>query len=559
MKKKITSLEQKELIDSYDFTQETDRLLYSYKRALKEEISVGPYIHVDEIASKVAAFYEKIRAVVDWKEEHLLRRTAIERGLKRRFIYEISGIRVVNGFNLKDASESLVLELVRGGHLPNNKIPREKLPNVQKILEKYIYIFGNNPLSLKNSSLKIKDKINFYNWFLEIAACEIEEILLPSLKEMVLINYMSEVMFEKIQIDPTVNITDNEKFIQIYIASQLTLFRLDNPIITYKLLKLKYPDWKNVNEKNLNYFSKNILKIQDEIKKDFEHPYANDFYIACEQYDTLFLILYDVLEELGRSDQDISDRIFNWKDFGSTVVEVYNKRLASLKTRLFKMAIFSTLSVLVASAVSLFLVEVPIAKFFYGKFNVLAIFVDILLPTFLMFILVLLVKTPGQKNLENLLVALKKIIYKNEKQEYYEIRLKRKRGFIVKLLVGFFYFLGMGTTLGFIFWIFYIAKVPITSVYVDTINVAVIVFAALLIRQKSKELLVEEKSVFWEFILDTLSVPIGRIGQWVAEKWKEYNIVSVFFTVLIDMPIQTIVGVIEDWSLFIKEKKAKLH
>jgi len=544
MKKKTISLEQKELIDSYDFTQETKS---------------GPYIHVDEIASKIAAFYEKIRAVVDWKEEHLLRRTAIERGLKRRFIYEISGIRLVNGFNLKDISESLVLELVRGGHLPNNKIPRKKLSNVQKVLEKYIYIFGNNPLSQKNSSLKIKERINFYNWFLEIAACEIEEILLPSLKEMILINYMSEVIFEKIRIDPSINISDNEKFIQIYIASQLTLFRLDSPIITYNLLKLKYPDWKDVNEKNLNYFSKNILRIQNEIKKDFEHPYSNDFYIACEQYDTLFLILYDVLEEFGRSEQNISDRVFDWKDFGSMVVEVYNKRLASLKRRLFKMAVLSTLSVLVASAVSLFLVEVPIAKFFYGKFNILAISVDILLPTLLMFILVLLVKTPGQKNLENLLVALKKIIYKNEKREYYEIRLKRKKSFIVKFLIGFFYFLGMGTSLGFIFWIFYIAKVPITSVYVDTINVAVIVFAALLIRQKSKELLVEEKSVFWEFILDTLSVPIGRIGQWVAEKWKEYNIVSVFFTVLIDMPIQTIVGVIEDWSLFIKEKKAKLH
>lgn len=30
-------------------------------------------IHVDEVASKVAAFYEKIRGVIDWKEEHLLK------------------------------------------------------------------------------------------------------------------------------------------------------------------------------------------------------------------------------------------------------------------------------------------------------------------------------------------------------------------------------------------------------------------------------------------------------------------------------------------------------
>jgi len=27
-------------------------------------------IHVDEVASRVAAFYEKIRGLVDWREEH---------------------------------------------------------------------------------------------------------------------------------------------------------------------------------------------------------------------------------------------------------------------------------------------------------------------------------------------------------------------------------------------------------------------------------------------------------------------------------------------------------
>ena len=131
--------------------------------------------------------------------------------------------------------------------------------------------------------------------------------------------------------------------------------------------------------------------------------------------------------------------------------------------------------------------------------------------------------------------------------------------FVLKFLVSVFYLLGLGISLGFIFWVFYVAKIPISSVYVDTLNVAVIVSAALLIRQKSKELLVYEKSTFLEFILDTLSVPLGKLGQWISEKWKEYNIVSVFFTVLVDMPVQTIVDLIEDWNLYIKDKKARLR
>ena len=36
-------------------------------------------LEVDEVASKIAKAYEKVREVVDWKEENLLRRAAIER------------------------------------------------------------------------------------------------------------------------------------------------------------------------------------------------------------------------------------------------------------------------------------------------------------------------------------------------------------------------------------------------------------------------------------------------------------------------------------------------
>ncbi len=546
--------------DSKDLTGELIHLIEDYKRAIEEEKMQGPFIRVDEIASKVAHFYEKVRAVVDWKEEHLLRRTAIERNLKRRLMNEISGIKSTKNLDIYEFSESLIIELIRGGHLPNNKIPREKIIEVEKVLKKYIYILENNPLSQKNSNIQIKDRVNFFTWVMEIAACEVEELLIPPLREMVFINFMTEVMSRKIQVDPLIKITDEDKFIQIYIASQMSLFRLDNPIILYRLIKLKHPNWQNLKEEDLDFVAKNSIKIKEDVEKDLNHPLANDFLIACEQYDTLFLILCDLFEKLRKEDNyDFRRAISNWNVFGKKVIDVYNERLASLKSRLFKMATLSTLSVLVSSSVSLFIVEVPIAKLFYGNFNLLAILVDIFLPTLLMFVLVLLVKAPSEKNLESLLYELRKIVYKDEKFEFYEIRARRKKTFILKFLVTLFYLLGLGISLGFIFWVFYTAKVPISSVYVDTLNVAVIVSAALLIRQKSKELLVDEKSTFLEFILDTLSVPLGKLGQWISEKWKEYNIVSVFFTVLVDMPVQTIVDLIEDWSLYIKDKKARLR
>jgi hypothetical protein len=86
-----------------------------------------PTIHTDEVASQVAAFYEKIRGVIDWREEHLLRRGAIERILKRKLFLRI-------GQNID--AQPFILELIRAGHFPNDKIEESKIAVVQKFLQK---------------------------------------------------------------------------------------------------------------------------------------------------------------------------------------------------------------------------------------------------------------------------------------------------------------------------------------------------------------------------------------------------------------------------------------
>ena len=113
--------------------------------------------------------------------------------------------------------------------------------------------------------------------------------------------------------------------------------------------------------------------------------------------------------------------------------------------------------------------------------------------------------------------------------------------------------------MGLIVGIFYFAKVPPTSIILDTINVAMIIFAALSIRQSAKEIDVDEKESFFEFFLDTLFVPVGRLGQWFSQKWREYNVASVFLSVLVDLPFSSLVNFIEDWRAFLREKQAGIH
>ena len=518
-----------------------------------------PTIHVDDVASKVAALYEKIRGIVDWKEEHLMRRTAIERALKRRLISELPGLGIISNLKASKIAEPLVLELVRGGHFQNDKIPRKKIAAVQRALEKYIYILERSPFS-KNSSSSVKNKVQFYNWILEIAACEIEEILSPSLRENALIELMTNLMEKKIAIAPEINIDENEKRTQIYIAVHQTLFRLDAPIISYHLLKCRYPQWADLTPETLNEITRDILAIWEGIEKDLSHPLSNEFLKICEKYDTPYLLLGDILDFFAENPAELPEKLSKPEVLTNLIRKAYDKRLSTLKSRLFRAAIYSTLSILISSGFSLFVVEVPLAKLFYGRFNLVAIIVDILGPTLLMFLLVATAKPPGKSNLEEVTREITKIVYQNQERGVYEIRAPKKRGFVANFIISFSYLSGLLLSLGLIIWAFRAAKIPPTSVVLDTMNVAVIVFAALLLRRRAKELTVEEEKInLLEFLLDTLSIPMAKLGQWLSAKWREYNIVSVFFTALVDMPFLTFVEFVEGWNLFLKEKKAEIR
>ena len=142
-----------------DANKKTNRPIHSCQKTRNSKSYDSPTIHVDEVALRVAAFYEQVRTIVDWKEEHLMRRAAIIRKLKRRFF----DLQMKNFQKPETLPKSLVLELIRGGHFPNDKIEESKIADVQKIIDKYIFILKNNPENEKG-----KAGMNFYNWLIEV-------------------------------------------------------------------------------------------------------------------------------------------------------------------------------------------------------------------------------------------------------------------------------------------------------------------------------------------------------------------------------------------------------
>jgi hypothetical protein len=531
-------------------SQQTQNLIEQYKAwhlSLQKKDNV-PTIHVDEVASQVAAIYEKIRGIIDWREEHLLRRGAIERILKRRLFLRIGQ---------KMEARPFVLELIRAGHFPNDKVEEVKIDFIQKALDKYIFIVEKSPAP-KNE----KNKIQLQNWLSTIAACEVEEILDPPRKERILIDFMTELMKKKITLKN--DLSEEEKNTQIYIAVQKALFKLDAPIITYHLLKKQFNDWVSLGESEsgvgpLEEITKNIYSLWQNLEKKISSPLAEKFYRICERYDTPYLILGDILSQ---DPLNAETKLNNPEAVESDIKNFYQIRLKQQKSRVSRAALYSTLSIFATKILIAFVLEYLIIdiSILHQPPSWQTLGINIAIPPFLMLVMILSIRPPRKGNLEKVVMETMKIAYEKEQKDFYLIKSSIKQNSVMKGIIFILYLI----TFLFSFWLFWILLGEINfswpSKIVFVIFLSLITFAGTKIKERAKELSVEEeKGGFFGFIIDWFSLPFIQVGKWLSGQWTKYNTVLVFLTTLVDLPFQVLIEFLEQWRYFVKEKKEEIH
>lgn len=535
-----------------ELSESTKKLISLYELAKNETAnsSASPTLHVDEVASRVAAFYEHIRTIVDWKEEHLMRRAAIIRKLKRKFFdLELSGFA-----NQNEAAESLILDLIRGGHLPNDKVPESKVEEVQDIINRYVFILKNSPEAELD-----KGGLDFYNWFLEVASCEIEDALVPSIKERALMDFMFSEMKERIKISERIFesgfLKKENAAGQIYIAVQQALFKLDKPMISYNLLMFKYPKWKKSDEQFLTGIAKAIVKIWQAIEKDLACPLAPKFYNITEKYDTPYLLLGDILSEENEPAFSNPARI------ESLVKKAYQKRLSTLKSRTKRAAIYSTISIFATKIISLILLSILLSKILPEENQTpTMLLADVLIPTALMFLIVSSIKIPSERNMKIVIMETMKIIYKKEAPDVCEIKKKKIKSLPMRITLSLMYAVSACVSFGGIYFAFHYFGFPLSSIVINMIFIALILFAGTAIGKRAQELTIEnEKESFLSFMTDMLFLPVQGLGQWISNKWKKYNAFTAIFNALIDMPFSAFVEFLEKWRYFVKERKEEIR
>lgn len=502
----------------------------------EKEQEEGEKEEIEETGENMALLYEKVRNLIEYKDDHLIKRNAIERILKRNLLIE---------FRREDFTEQFLDELAMSGYLERNTIGNETKLEIRNILAKY---------------KKAVRQIGGYEtkrWLTSVASCEIEEILFPNPARFALVRAMYQTVKERIAVRGEKPMKESEKDIQVFLATIRSIAKPDNAMLNFALLKIYLPEWfqKDVGEKELEKIAGRFPNLASAFRKKISNPLSVKIGVALRKYAVFFNIFYKAaLNNISKIEKITS----NPESLKFTVQlaadEVYDRETKKFWKRVKRILVFLIITKIIL-AVS---VEYPYDLYIVGRVNMAPILINLFFPPLYLLALSMTVKRPSEQNSILIAKGVDEIAYGDEKKPIAEIRLREIETFSDWAL-NLFFLLTYGISFGLAIWILNILKFNWLGILIFLFLFSIVSFFNALVRQPIRELLIaREKEGIIGMIIDTLSMPFVKIGKWMSVNFSRVNVFVFLFDVIIEAPFKVMIRFIKQWAGFIRRKREEI-
>ncbi|MBI5220393.1 MAG: hypothetical protein HY978_00965 [Candidatus Liptonbacteria bacterium] len=486
-------------------------------------------IHVDEIAQKVATFYERVRSLIDYHEEHLLRKSTIDRILRRRvFLRDIE----------PDIAGPLIKELIRSGHLPNDTVSESKIVRVQAILDNLTYLLqavGANGQGGREG---------FSSWLIKIFVPALEDELFPPPEERLLADAMYQAMKSGLVIR-NLKLSESDADVQLYIGVQRALFRPDPDQLQYCILKFVNPTWGKLSPEELARTARELPGLRRYLQKLLTHRLRPYFYRLANRHKVVF--------------QLIGDLVFNSRPINDDIIEelkpFYQRRYHKLTQQLNRLAIFSVISFFISKILVAVLIEVPVDRYLGHEFSLANMAINIIFPPLLMLLIIAFIRPPSRANFALVSAAVREVINPDFRREYILIVPKRASP-VGRVGMRLAYLVTLGAVLYWIIKGLLVFQFSPASIVIFLLFTSMVIATGVKIDNRAKEISLEkEKATIFKFLVDLVTVPFMAIGKWTIAGLSRFNVLVIAFNFLLELPFQLFVEFLESFRSFIKSKK----
>ena len=497
-------------------------------------------IEVSVPASTAASLYEKVRNTLDYQEEHLLRRNAIVRILRRyRGSAEVP----------ETMAADLLKELVWAKYLPNKSIPVSLGVTITAILAKYEPLF--------TAVMQVKARREDYtSWLLDVVATEVEYTLAPPIGDEALASFMYEEMRGRIDWDPKFDLPDETKDLRLYTAIHRTLLKSNAATLRYRLLTLYYPLWAGTqaNDELRDELAANIVAIITTIETELFHPLTDRLGRVLRRKAGIFRVLRDAFVHVKDPKPLFSDPTA----LDAAVKEALHHRTKDFNIRLRRTVVRAVLFLFLTKMLLALVIEVPYDLLIAQDAAWYPLLINIFFhPLFLAFI-GLTVSIPDKKNAEDYSAAARAIAV-GAPHELLTVRVRKEGRRTWFNIFGALYGVLFLAVYGAIGSVLHGLGFHGLSIALFLFFLSLVTFFGIRIRSSTKDILASDaRNGFIGSAFDIIMLPIVRAGAWLSIRVAKINVFIYFFDFIIEAPLKVAIEFVEGWLNFVREKKEEI-
>lgn len=498
-------------------------------------------IEVSAPVSTAASLYERVRNTLDYQEEHLLRRNAILRILKRYLGADAP---------LSSMAGDLLKELVWAKYLPNKTVPVSLQNKLSPVIAKYEGLFR------AADQLTGSDRKLVFDWLLDVIATEIETMIAPSDTEEALVAYMYDEMKKRIEWDPRLPATPEQKDLRLFIGVHKTLLKSNPGMLRYRVFTLYYPAWiGQASESLVQEIAGNLLTVVRTVEAELHDPLTDRLSRLLRRRAGVFRVLGDVLLDTPDPEKLMDDP----DKLDSAVAKALASRTSKFKTRLRRTVVRAVIFLFITKMFLALLLELPY-DLFLAKHEVplYPLFVNILFHPFFLALIGLTVSIPEKKNLEDYEGALRALSVGAD-HPVLHMRVKHDVRGSWQSVFDVLYALLFLTVYGAIAVALHAFEFHWLSISLFLFFLSLVTFFGIRIRSSTREIVASDaRSGIMGTAFDILLLPIVRAGSWLSSKVSKINVFIYFFDFIIEAPLKVAIEFIESWLSFIREKKDEI-
>gem|GEM_PF-961418 len=499
-------------------------------------------IDVDEISSQLSHFYERIRYSVDYKEEHLLRRNAIKRMLKRRLQEQ---------FRRGKIAPFLVVELVRSGYLKNSTLPERIIKDVDAIVQKSVLLYQ----SLPGSDQEIFGSSDNFDRIMGMAAMEIESYLFPDSISMICLDTMYLSLQDSVEIKGS-DLSDDDHNAQLYIACARSFLGYTESELFYVLWSMYHPTWIGSGEESdIQDIAEHFDTYRDHILEQIKAPLNWRIVPKLRNSSIYFALIRESITD--------KPELWTGKQLDLTLIKKHidallTRKYDAEKNHIAKSVNRAIIYILLTKTVLAFLIELPYDMWHAGKVNRVALFINIFFHPALLFVSTRVVRLPRSGSRQSTVEGIVAII-KKQKRPAIIVWAERKKslfGYILSILYIFFFVLIFACFV----WALQKLNFNIVSGGLFMFFLSLVAYLALRIRGRAKRWRITPKTHSAKsFLVDLLTLPIVQSGQWFIKRFEHVNIFVFILDFLIETPFKVLIDVFEGFTHYLREKKERLE